>query len=55
VVAVDVIQALQGFGADAALALPILQKLKDSRNELIRNAAITAIAKIELEFGKRKS
>jgi hypothetical protein len=46
--AVEVIQALQGYGKDAAPALPALKKLKQSPIDAVRNAAITAIAKIEL-------
>jgi hypothetical protein len=45
--AVQLIGALEGFGADAKPALPALKKLKTSSVEAVRTAAITAIAKIE--------
>ena len=43
----EVIKALQGYGQNAAPALPALKKLKMSPHEAIRNAAINTIAKIE--------
>lgn len=42
-----VIETLEGFGKDAAPALPLLKKLKQSPNDVLRNAAIKAISKIE--------
>jgi len=44
---VPVIGVLTEIGPDAKAALPELQKLKTSPNDAVRNAAITAIAKIE--------
>jgi hypothetical protein len=43
---------LQQYGKDATRALPALNQLKQSRSEAIRNAAITAIAKIELNSAR---
>ena len=44
---IEVIGALEQIGEDAKVALPALKKLKMSKIDTIRNAAITAIAKIE--------
>lgn len=44
---VAVIRALAEFGASAKPALPALKELKGSTNEAVRDAAITAIVKIE--------
>ena len=43
----SVIEALEGFGKDAAPALPLLRKLKFSPDDYIREIATRAIAKIE--------
>lgn len=45
--AVHVIGALGEIGKDAETALPLLQKLKNSPKDAVRNAAVKAIAKIE--------
>jgi uncharacterized caspase-like protein len=42
-----VIKALEEYGADATAALPALRRLKTSPLDTVKNAAITAIAKIE--------
>ncbi len=42
-----VVETLEGYGKDAAPALPLLKKLKVSPNDTLRNAAFRAIAKIE--------
>ena len=44
---IEVIKVLQGFGRNAGPALPALKKLKKSSNDAIRDAAISAIEKIE--------
>jgi HEAT repeat protein len=45
---VQVIKALEGYGADAKPALPTLRKMKSAPNSATRDAVITAIAKIEV-------
>ena len=42
-----VITALEGYGKDAAPALPLLNRLKVSPDDAIRKAAISAVEKIE--------
>lgn len=46
--AIQAITALEEYGADAKPAIPALKKLKTAPNPATRDAAITAIAKIEL-------
>ncbi len=43
----EVINALEGYGKEAATALPMLKKLKLSPNDALREAARKAIEKIE--------
>ncbi|MBA4192367.1 MAG: hypothetical protein C0467_30730 [Planctomycetaceae bacterium] len=43
----EVISPLEGFGKDAAPALPQLKKLKTSSKDVIRNASIKAVERIE--------
>jgi hypothetical protein len=47
VLILDVVKALEGYGRDAAPALPLLRKLRLSPDDAIRNAATDAIKKIE--------
>ncbi|MBA4191250.1 MAG: hypothetical protein C0467_24985 [Planctomycetaceae bacterium] len=48
-----VIKAIEDLGADAKPALPALKELKTSTNATVRNAAITAIAKIEAAIAEK--
>jgi HEAT repeat protein len=41
------IKTLETYGKDAKEAIPALKKLKTSMKEAVKNAAITALAKIE--------
>ncbi|HSQ56421.1 MAG TPA: hypothetical protein VLM40_11830, partial [Gemmata sp.] len=49
-----VLKALVDFGPEAKYALPALKELKASTNEVVRTAAIKAIAKIEAAIVEKK-